>query len=248
MNLTLLHTYVSKYNLRRGREYHTMTLRGLYDYVVQAIISVGKQKDKTGRSILPHVPVSRSRQASASDLDEVPEFLPPANLAPITENKVLEQPVESPQHEQEDQDSLRKKRRAMQKNPTVRSILSDEQNIQPTKSSGEESNDTGDGSGNKHAVTLRERLGGYLHPRDMRRLVTPFSASNEPELMVRRHVMLLNFDPLRAICLRDRLLVLVPDGADSILIHLEKRVRGGLEELEHQVCVYATHMGMFNLC
>jgi magnesium transporter len=84
-------------------------------------------------------------------------------------------------------------------------------------------------------VTIRERLGGYLHPRDMRRLVTPFSASNEPELMVRRHVMLLNFDPLRAIVLRDRLLILVPDGADSILISLEKRVRGGIDEMEKQV-------------
>jgi magnesium transporter len=76
-------------------------------------------------------------------------------------------------------------------------------------------------------VTYRERLGGFLHPRDMRKLVNPFSASNEPELIVRRHAMLLNFDPLRAIVLRDRLLVLVPDGADSILVELEKRVRGG---------------------
>jgi len=83
--------------------------------------------------------------------------------------------------------------------------------------------------------THRERLGGYLHPRDMRRLVTPFSSSNEPQLMVRRHVMLLNFDPLRAIVLRDRLLILVPDGADSILIELERRVRGGIVEMENQV-------------
>jgi len=81
----------------------------------------------------------------------------------------------------------------------------------------------------------RERLGGYLHPRDMRRLVTPFSSSNEPQLMVRRHVMLLNFDPLRAIVLKDRCLVLVPDGADSILIELERRVRGGIVEMENQV-------------
>jgi magnesium transporter len=81
----------------------------------------------------------------------------------------------------------------------------------------------------------RERLGGYLHPRDMRRLVTPFSSSNEPQLIVRRHVMLLNFDPLRAIVLRDRLLVLVPDGADSILVALEKRVKGGFIEMENQV-------------
>ena len=67
------------------------------------------------------------------------------------------------------------------------------------------------------------------------RLVTPFSSSNEPALIVRRHVMLLNFDPLRAIVLRDRLLVLVPDGADSILISLEKKLKGGIKELEKSV-------------
>jgi magnesium transporter len=78
-------------------------------------------------------------------------------------------------------------------------------------------------------VTYRERLGGFLHPRDMRKLVSPFSASNEPELIVRRHAMLLNFDPLRAIILRDRVLVLVPDGADSLLVELEKRIRGGTQ-------------------
>jgi magnesium transporter len=80
-------------------------------------------------------------------------------------------------------------------------------------------------------ITYRERLGGYLHPRDMRKLITPFSSSNEPEIIVRRHVMLLNFDPLRAIILRDRLLVLVPDGADSLLGSLERKVRGPNEEI-----------------
>ncbi len=85
------------------------------------------------------------------------------------------------------------------------------------------------------SVPYSERLGGYLHPRDMRRLVTPFSATNEPVIMVRRHVMLLNFDPLRAIVLRDRLLLLVPDGADAILMQLERRLRGGLRELENEV-------------
>lgn len=67
------------------------------------------------------------------------------------------------------------------------------------------------------------------------RLVTPFSSSNEPALIVRRHVMLLNFDPLRAIVLRDRLLVLVPDGADSILISLERKLKGGIKELEKSI-------------
>ena len=86
-------------------------------------------------------------------------------------------------------------------------------------------------------VTWRERLGGFLHPRDMRKLVTPFSASNEPELIVRRHAMLLNFDPLRAIILRDRAIVLVPDGADSLLVQLEKRIRGEPSGMfsEHQM-------------
>lgn len=64
----------------------------------------------------------------------------------------------------------------------------------------------------------------------MRRLVIPFSATNEPELIVRRHVMLLNFDPFRAIVLRDRLFVIVPEGADSILETLEARVQGLVEE------------------
>lgn len=84
-------------------------------------------------------------------------------------------------------------------------------------------------------VTYRERLGGYLHPRDMRRLVTPFSSSNSPEVMVRRHVILFNCDPLRAIVLRDRLIVLVPDGADSILETLAKRIGGSREEMEDSV-------------
>jgi hypothetical protein len=88
---------------------------------------------------------------------------------------------------------------------------------------------------NNHNITYRERLGGYLHPRDMRRLVTPFSTSNEPEIIVRRHVLLLNYDPLRAIVLRDRLLVLVPDGADSLLSRLQQRVRGGNQDVENSI-------------
>ncbi len=89
------------------------------------------------------------------------------------------------------------------------------------------------------SATHRERLGGYLHPRDMRRLVTPFSSTNVPVFMVRRHVLLLILDPLRAIVLRDRLLLLVPDGADEILNHLESRLRGGLQDLEDDVFGHA---------
>lgn len=72
--------------------------------------------------------------------------------------------------------------------------------------------------------------------------MTPFSASNEPGLIVRRHAMLLNFDPLRAVILKDRLLVIVPDGADSILVQLEKRVRGGIIEMERSFLGAASHI------
>ena len=57
------------------------------------------------------------------------------------------------------------------------------------------------------SATSNERLGGFLHPRDMRRLTTPFSASNEPEIMVRRHVMLFNFNPVRAMYVQSWTLV-----------------------------------------
>ena len=90
-------------------------------------------------------------------------------------------------------------------------------------------------------VTYRERLGGYLHPRDMRRLVTPFSTSNEPEIIVRRHVILINYDPLRTIILRDRLLVLVPDGADTLLSKLETRIRGYRSREDMENAIFGTN-------
>ena len=96
-------------------------------------------------------------------------------------------------------------------------------------------------SGNNKNVTYRERLGGYLHPRDMRRLVTPFSTSNEPEIIVRRHVILINYDPLRTIILRDRLLVLVPDGADTLLSKLETRIRGYRSREDMENAIFGTN-------
>ncbi|KAL3940029.1 MAG: hypothetical protein SGBAC_005358 [Bacillariaceae sp.] len=100
------------------------------------------------------------------------------------------------------------------------------------KDSGQEEVAGDDATAEKRDVTYRELLGGFLHPRDLRKLVTPFSASNEPEFIVRRHVILLHFDSLRAIILRDRVLLLVPDGADSILVQLEKMILGGEDLLD----------------
>ena len=75
-----------------------------------------------------------------------------------------------------------------------------------------------------------KRLGGYLHPRDLRKIVSPLSIQNEPELIVRRHVILLNFDHIKAIVLRDRILVPVLDGDTSTLIDLERRIQRGCED------------------
>jgi hypothetical protein len=48
-------------------------------------------------------------------------------------------------------------------------------------------------------------------------------------LQVRLYAVLLNFDPLRAIVLHDRLIILVPDGADSILDELQERLLSAYE-------------------
>ncbi len=81
-----------------------------------------------------------------------------------------------------------------------------------------------------HAVSPRALL-KYIHSilpdsnlqappivmRDIRKLTTQFSPTNVPCVVVRRLIIMLNFDPLRAIILPDRLIVLLADGADSIL-------------------------------
>jgi len=173
----------------RGQETINMTLRGLYDYVLNCITNRSKST-KTDES-------QRVRERS---LDLILLTSESKNVHHISELPKL--------------------------SPIDRRIRTISSGIGQTSVEGTRLQSTiKEGEGE-----TRERLGGYLHPRDMRRLVTPFSSSNEPELMVRRHVMLMNFDPLRAIVLRDRILVLVPDGADSILMQLEQRVRGKVEE------------------
>ncbi len=226
-----------------GREYHTMTLRGLYDYVIRAITKRSKvERDSMTVSDIQSSQV-RTRHASygsAEDLKQSSSPSPPSaggdfSLSPIPEQRVtmhaapvqdqsIHFPPPLPPLSPQSSPSLLGINPQTDRSSSVRSILSAESEGQGVVN-----------QNNQGTLTIRERLGGYLHPRDMRRLVTPFSSSNEPELMVRRHVMLLNFDPLRAIVLRDRMLLLVPDGADSILMNLERRVRGGIDEMEKQV-------------
>jgi magnesium transporter len=213
------------------REYETMTLRQLYNYVLKAIAT------------RPGGMAQSTRNLSGLRATVVP---------PSTEPPVLEVAEERPRS------SFVSALTSSDKSDNDSSSSNDDESPTETADNAEDANeapertktvtfDAPDNSRkrrsikatksicNTETITYRERLGGYLHPRDMRRLVTPFSTTNAPELMVRRHVILLNCDPLRAIVLRDRLLVLVPDGADSILEMIGKRILGGREEMEDSV-------------
>ena len=49
----------------------------------------------------------------------------------------------------------------------------------------------------------------------------PFSTSNEPELIVRRHAILINME-IKAIVLRDKVLVIIPEGSEGIIERVTK--------------------------
>lgn len=66
----------------------------------------------------------------------------------------------------------------------------------------------------------REQLGTYLQPRDMRELVVPFFSSDEPTMLVRRHVVLMKFDPIRAVVLHDRVLLLHSKVTKDVSAHM----------------------------
>mmetsp|Transcript_23077 Transcript_23077/g.50017 ORF Transcript_23077/g.50017 Transcript_23077/m.50017 type:complete len:632 (+) Transcript_23077:333-2228(+) len=247
-----------------NREYRTTTLRGLYNYVMKSITnrpSINATIDEygVGKSIL-----SLQRYTSDRDVHNSP-IIRTGKAIPMTARarsgsvgsaySTISPPLPPPPLSSDNGHTGRAIRSALINTGSVRTFRSAGQtpsarnvrfhpnsirgNANQRQNEDGERNQGGEEDGEEldpnALVTFRERLGGYLHPRDMRRLVTPFSSSNEPELIVRRHVMLLNFDPLRAIVLRDRLLVLVPDGADSILISLERKLKGGIKELEKSV-------------
>lgn len=197
-------------------EYATMSLRALYNYVVKCIVQSCKEGklERQERQMLEASSRKRSVTFSVKENETIPssDESHPVNETPRAESS--QQPPHLP--------SLTSSSPASEQTPHTKNTHHADPAVRHQRLG-------------SNIPSNQQRLGGYLHPRDMRRLVTPFSGSNEPQLIVRRHVMLLNFDPLRAIVLRDRVLVLVPDGADSILITLEKRVRGGFEEMEKDV-------------
>ena len=66
---------------------------------------------------------------------------------------------------------------------------------------------------------------GVLQPRDVRVFDPSFSHSHDPEVLVRRHSVLINLDPVKALVLRNLCLVFVPAGADGLLGGILLRAR-----------------------
>lgn len=60
-----------------------------------------------------------------------------------------------------------------------------------------------------------------LRLRDLRRLEARFDGSDESTLLVRWHAILISLEPIMAIVMTNRIILLVPDGADSLLSLVE---------------------------
>ena len=52
-----------------------------------------------------------------------------------------------------------------------------------------------------------------------------FSHSRDPVILVRRHAILINLSQIKALVLHNRVLVFVPDGADSLLEQFMGKLR-----------------------
>jgi hypothetical protein len=65
---------------------------------------------------------------------------------------------------------------------------------------------------------------------DLRHLENQFHTHEEPTVIVRRHAVLVSLNPLRAIVTADRLILIVPDGADALLYMLHDYMHGIVED------------------
>ncbi|GBG31250.1 Magnesium transporter MRS2-B [Hondaea fermentalgiana] len=79
-------------------------------------------------------------------------------------------------------------------------------------------------------AAVRRRFKGTLQHRDIRVLDPSFAQSRDPGILARRHSILVNLQPIRALLFYNKTLVFVPDGADSILSTLMQRLRDAGEE------------------
>mmetsp|Transcript_12189 Transcript_12189/g.15849 ORF Transcript_12189/g.15849 Transcript_12189/m.15849 type:complete len:453 (+) Transcript_12189:89-1447(+) len=66
---------------------------------------------------------------------------------------------------------------------------------------------------------------GTLKARDIRLLDSIFSNSHDPSIVVRKHAVLINLEPIKSLILYNCCFFVVPDGADAILTTLMDRLR-----------------------
>jgi len=98
------------------------------------------------------------------------------------------------------------------------------------------------------ANEARGRYQGTLQHRDIRVLDSTFAQSRDPGIFVRRHSILVNLDPIRALVLYNKTFIFIPDGADSILQPLMQRLRDSEQSLFSEIsfatrsleCIFVT--------
>ncbi|KAF0686149.1 Aste57867_22114 [Aphanomyces stellatus] len=80
--------------------------------------------------------------------------------------------------------------------------------------------------------------------RDLRKLDNVFSASNEPTITVRHQAILVHCDPIRAVILCNACFVFLPDGADSLVLHLQRKFEEHLHDAEAFEFAYDSDMSL----
>jgi hypothetical protein len=65
-----------------------------------------------------------------------------------------------------------------------------------------------------------------IHLHDLRHLEHQFNPHEEPTILIRRHAILISLNPLRAVITADKLMLIVPNGADSLLYMLHEHMHG----------------------
>lgn len=103
---------------------------------------------------------------------------------------------------------------------TLRDLLSYVINHADGKSS---STSHTDGEGKRDMVS-------NLQQRDLRRLDFAHNVCEEPILIVRKHAVLIALDPLRAIIMSDRIILIVPDGADTLIQLLQEHMKAWIAD------------------
>lgn len=80
----------------------------------------------------------------------------------------------------------------------------------------------------KETLMSRVRFKGTLQKRDIRVLDSSFVHAREPAFLVRRHAILINLWPIKALLFHDKMMIFVPDGADSVLATLMGKLQVGV--------------------